>query len=276
MKQWLFWISIFYLSLSLNARPIVFTPLPFSTAKKIFEETSAMVHYLKLALNKDIEFRYETQYDTIIELFQNNKIDITILGPLPFVTLQKQFPEAKAIISFNESTENQGYRCVLVKFAKQTLDFNTPGHINVGLTQELSTCGYMKSKQLLKENFNQNLEDMPFHYLNQHDEVALSVIRGTFGIGGLKESVANEYATLGLEIIAKSSLVPGFSLVVNTQTLDQKDIETITQTLLQAPKETYQSWGKFFSSGMSVPDEVLMDAFSKSVLYPVHYPLEAK
>lgn len=265
MKKWGFFIGVFFLCLSLNARPIVFTPLPFITSKKIFEETFGMANFIKGVLNKDIEFRYETQYDTIIELFKSNEIDIVILGPFPLVMLQKQFPAAKAIISFQESDGNQGYRCVLAKFSKDTLDFDKSKHLNVGLTQALSTCGYTKTKHLLKDNFHQNLDDMPFKYLNQHDEVALSLIRGTFQIGGLKESVAKQYESLGLEIIATSSYLPGFSLIVNTQTLSEKEIESITSSLLQAPKEIYQSWGKNFSFGMSTPNKDLMDSFLKSI-----------
>jgi phosphonate transport system substrate-binding protein len=95
---------------------------------------------------------------------------------------------------------------------------------------------------------------MPYRYVGTHDEVALSIIRGDFQMGGMKESIAREYASLGLEVIQTTPLIPGFSLVVNTQTLSLEQIEKIKSILLAAPKEVYQTWGKDIRYGMSETD----------------------
>ncbi len=249
-----------------DARPLIFAPLPLSNTQRVFEDFSPMIHYLEKHLGERIEFHYEKQYDTIVRLFQENKIDIAYFDPLPFIALHKTFQGAKPLITFHESGGTHGYRCVLVKFAGDKIDVNHSPRMKVALTQPLSTCGYIKTKFLLKEYYGKELDNMLFSYLGKHDEVALSVIRGDFLVGGVKESVAHEYATLGLEIITSTKMLPGFTLVVNTQTLTQAQIETIKHTLLSTPKEVYQTWGKELSYGMSEANATLFDALSHDAL----------
>jgi len=251
---------------SLDARPIIFASLPHANIQRVFEDFSPMTNYLESALHEKIEFRYEKQYDDIIEQFATNKIDIAYFGPLPFLVLAKKFPSALPIVTFHESDGKNSYRCALVKFAKDTVDFKTQPRPKIALTQPLSTCGYTKTKILLKDYYHQDLSKMLYRYAGKHDEAALGVIRGDFLLAGIKESVAQEYKSLGLEIVSVSALLPGFTLVANTQTLSPEQIETIQKTLLQAPKEVYETWGKELSHGMSKPDAALFNGHSMDLL----------
>lgn len=243
-----------FIALSLEARPLVFAPLPFFNTNKVLEDFFPMVNYLEEAMNENISFHYEKKYDDLIAAFKANKVDIAYFGPLPFLTLQKSFPHALPIITFHESDGERGYRCALVKFAGDILADTPKKELKVALTQPLSTCGYTKTKVLINTYLHSNLDTMLYRYVGTHDEVALSIVRGDFHIGGMKESIAKEYASLGLEITQTTPLMPGFSLVVNTQTLSFEQIEKIKSILLRAPKEVYQTWGKDIRYGMSATD----------------------
>lgn len=265
MKYFTLWLILFFLQ-NVQARPIVFAPLPLSNTQKVFEDFNPLVSHLEKALGEPISFRYEQKYDDVISLFQTNEIDIAYLGPLPYKTLRQQFPFAKALITFHEKDGKNGYRCVLVKFAKDSLALHVKS-LKVALTQPLSTCGYTKTKLLLEQKFHINLDETQYRYLGQHDEVALSIIRGEFNLGGMKESIARSYASLGLEVIETSQHLPGFSLVVNTKTLTPEQIETIKKRLLSTSKEVYKKWGKDISYGMSEADETMFEKITVSPKY---------
>lgn len=268
MRYLTLWLTLFLLQ-NVQARPIVFAPLPLSNTQKSFEDFNAMVSHLEKALGETIAFRYEKKYDDVIALFQANEIDIAYLGPFPFITLKEQFPFAKALITFHEKDGKNGNRCVLVKFAKDSLALHVKS-LKVALTQPLSTCGYIKTKLLLEKKFHLNLDETQYRYLGQHDEVALSIIRGEFNLGGMKESIARNYISLGLEILETSEHLPGFTLVVNTNTLTPEQIDTIKKRLLTTPKEVYKTWGKDISHGMSEADEKL---FEKIVFSPKNFTI---
>lgn len=237
--------------LQVQARPLTFSPSPLNDTQKVFEEFSLMINYLEEKLGEKIDFHYEKKYDDMIASFQENKIDLAYFGPLPLVTLQKSFPFALPLVAFNEPDGKSGYRCVLVQFAKDTISFQKSDSVKVALTQPLSTCGYMQTKVLLKTYTDKNIEEMKFNYLGTHDEVALSIIRGDFAIGGMKESIAKEYESLGLKVLYTSQMLPSFTLVANTNTLSPEKIAKIKKILLETPQEVYKTWGKSISYGFN-------------------------
>ncbi len=246
--------------LNMEARSLTFSPSPMNDTQTVFEEFTRMVNYLEEKLGQKIDFHYEKKYDDRITSFKENKIDLAYFGPLPLATLRKNFHSAIPLLTFNEPNGKSGYRCVLVQFAKDEIDFLKSENIKVALTQPLSTCGYMQTKVLLKAYANKNIEAMKFNYLGNHDEVALSIIRGNFEVGGMKESIAKEYESLGLKTLYTSQMLPSFTLVANANTLNAKEIAKIKKILLEAPKEVYKTWGKSISYGFSEIDLESLDA----------------
>ena len=251
MKFFLTFLCSLVCLLYVEARTLTFAPLPMNDTQKVLEEFSAMVNYLETQLNENIDFVYEKKYDDIINAFKENKIDLAYFGPLPLITLRQSQANALPLVTFNESNGKSWYRCALVKFANDHLIFKEANKTKLALTQPLSTCGYMQTKNLLKSYANIDIELMKFNYLGNHDNVALSIIRGDFAIGGMKESIAQEYASLGLQILYTSQVLPGFTLVANRSTLNEQQMEKIKQILLDAPPEIYKKWGKNISYGVS-------------------------
>ena len=62
MRYFTLWLTLFLLQ-NVQARPIVFAPLPLSNTQKSFEDFNAMVSHLEKALGETIAFRYEKKYD---------------------------------------------------------------------------------------------------------------------------------------------------------------------------------------------------------------------
>lgn len=259
--------------LHVEARSLTFSPSPLNDTQKVFEEFTLMINYLEEKLGEKINFHYEKKYDDMITSFAENKIDLAYFGPLPLVTLQKKISSAIPLVAFNEPNGKSGYRCVLVQFAKDDINFQKSKNIKVALTQPLSTCGYMQTKALLKTYASQNIEEMKFNYLGTHDEVALSIIRGDFEIGGMKESIANEYTSLGLKVLYTSQMLPSFTLVANANTLSSNEIATIKRILLEAPKEVYSTWGKSIAYGFS---EIELESFKSLNADTLQYDIPQK
>lgn len=261
------------LSLHVEARPLTFAPSPLNDTQKIFEEFSPMINYLEEKLGEKIDFHYEKKYDDMITSFQENKIDLAYFGPLPLATLQQSCSSAVPLLVFNEPNGKSGYRCVLVQFAKDKINFQNNDSIKVALTQPLSTCGYMQTKILLKTYANKDIEEMKFNYLGNHDEVALSIIRGEFEIGGMKESIAKEYQSLGLKILHTSQMLPSFTLVANANTLSKEKIANIKKILLEIPREVYKTWGTNISYGFG---ETTIEDFNALKIDELQYNIPQK
>jgi phosphonate transport system substrate-binding protein len=170
------------------------------------------------------------------------------LGPLPFVTLKKEYPYAKPLITFKTKNGTYKYRCVVAKFKKDKLDTTKP--IKVALTQPLSTCGYLMTNILLQKYFHLDLQKQYYDYTMSHTNALLGALKGEFLLAGAKEDIAQKFDSLGMEIIAKSEFLPGFSLVINTKTVPKEVVEKLQKTLLKTPQEKYLQWHGIGRYGM--------------------------
>lgn len=238
-----FALSVFLLlstTLFSNDKKIInFAPLPTKKASKNIEDFLPMNSYLKEKLSIDIKYVYKKDYQDILNGFKDGTIDMAYLGPLPFISLKKEYEFVKPIVTFKEKSGSSKYRCVLAKFKND--HFDKEKQIKVALTQPLSTCGYLMTSILLKENFNIELKEQQYDYTMSHTNALTSVVKGEFLIAGAKQSIAQQYETLGMEIIAQSKLLPAFSLVVNTKTLSKEQIKEIEDALLGLPQEIHKS-----------------------------------
>lgn len=224
---------IFILSTSLLAESfkVNFAPLPTKKASKNIEDFLPMSTYLESKIPIKINYIYKRDYQDILDGFKDASIDMAYLGPLPYISLKREYKFVEPIISFKQENGLNKYRCVLAKFKED--EFTKDSQIKVALTQPLSTCGYFMSSFLLKEKFNIDLSKEKYEYQMSHTNALLGVVKGEFLLAGATESIAKQFESLGVEIIAKSELLPGFCLVVNTKTLTRNQIKSIENTLLE-------------------------------------------
>lgn len=249
---------VFATLLVAEQKTIYFSPLPMKSKKQTIEEFLPFVHYMETKLPYKVEFNYKKDYNDILNGFIDGSIDIAYLGPLPYTVLRSRYPHVKPIVSFKQPDGTNSYRCAISKFSKDTIDFDKP--VTVALTQPLSTCGYYAVKKMLKKEFGLSLAKQRYDYTMSHTNALIGVVKGEYMIAGSSERLAKQHQSLGMEIIARSELLPTFALVVNTKTLSSQEIEQITETLLNIPKYEYQDWRSIFKNGFSPADAEAYDA----------------
>jgi len=236
------------------ARELVFVPLPIENQAAVITDYTPMMNYLAEKLGVTIRIRYEKDDSRILQLFKEGKVDLVQLGPLPCVTLKKEYARALPLVFMNEEDGRPFYTCALVT------SFDGPQSVEdidgpLALTQFFSTCGYFSASLLLKKQ-KLDIEKMGYEYLVTHEDVALAVVRGEFKAGGMKTAVARRYENLTLKVLQETPPFPGFAIVGNTVTLQLAQIERIRDILLQAPPEARSAWraGRYGFSPVSGND----------------------
>lgn len=155
---------------------ITFAILPVKDQSKLTEEFIPLFSYIEKITGMKTRLIYEKNYEKIIDKFSNSKIDIALLGPLPYVKLDQQYKFNEPIIVFKQKNGNTNYRCVLAKFAKDRI--NLDKQIKVALTQPLSTCGFYATDLLLKKLYNKELKEQSFEYKMSHENALIGVVGG--------------------------------------------------------------------------------------------------
>ncbi len=217
-----------------ETRPIRFAPLPMENRETLVKQFEPMLQFLEKRLQRPIEMVYSGSYAEIIDRFVAGTIDLAYLGPLPYVELRARYPQAEPLVHFNEKSGKPMYTCAIVTMADSAIDLGSLSGSRIALTQPLSTCGYLSVSGMLRER-GSNLEDNSYSYLDQHDTVALAVVRGEYAAGGLKTAIARKYSHLGLVIAAETPELPGFGLIANRATLSGVTVQALRESLTAAP-----------------------------------------
>jgi phosphonate transport system substrate-binding protein len=228
---------------------LVFTPLPLTNPQSVIAGSRNLVEYMAENLGRDIHIHYEPDYAGILEKFQAGRIDLVHLGPLPYVFLRAMNPQAEPLVFFRESDGAAAYTCALAAALDGPGDLTT-ARGPVGLTQPLSTCGFLVTAYLLRQG-GLDLHALPYAFLGSHEAVALSLARGTSQTGGLKTMIGQDFDQLGVRILARSPLLPGFALVANGKTLSGELLDRLAALLIQAPANVYEQWIGLGRWGMS-------------------------
>jgi phosphonate transport system substrate-binding protein len=244
------------------AQVVRFAPLPLEQRKIVQEQFQGLADYLEEAAGVEIEWVHLNGYEEILAAFCAGKVDLAYLGPLPYLILSRDCPQARPLGCFRDAEGAAAYTCSLVVFGDSGLTLGGLKGVRFGLTQPYSTCGYLASSEMLASvGLTLGGDGNRFSYAGSHSEAALGVARGQYDVAGIKTSIAARYRHLNLDVIATSAPYPGFNLVANAATLAPGTLDRLQQAVLRLdpaahpePSERMQTWGDPIRHG-TVPAE---------------------
>jgi phosphonate transport system substrate-binding protein len=228
-----------------------FAPLPMENREATVKAFNPLVTHLEKILARPVTLVYLDSYAGIVDAFTDNHLDLVFFGPLPYVMMRQKNKATEPLVFFKEPDGTVSYRCVLLGFADDQQRMSNLRGKRFGLTQRLSTCGYLATDALLRNQAGVSLGKTDYRYLGSHENVIRAVVSGRVDIGAVKEEFALKFATLGIDILARSSPVPGVGLAGNGNTLDKATLDKLRGLLLATPKTTYQHWGGSIRYGMA-------------------------
>lgn len=239
------------ISQTLAADSLRIAPLPMENREATVMAFNPIIEYLQQQLGQPVELVYFDNNHEIVQAFKDKAIDIAMLGPLPFVSLEKLGGMGEPLVLFREADGQTTYRCVLVKASSDAVFLKALRGKRIALTQPLSTCGYLGANAILQQQAGISLDSLDYQYMHTHETAALAVVAGEADLAGIKEEFAHKFANLGLVILAYSDPVPALGLFANLSTLDSSRILEIRGILLATPESVYKNWGNSMRYGMA-------------------------
>jgi len=222
---------------------LVFAPLPMENKEAIYKTFAPLTNYLGQTLHVNIQYDFSPSYEILLDKIANGQVDIAYLGPLPYVTLRKNYPFVIPLVHFKEASGEARYTCSIIGWDGDVKALSTMRQATIALTDPLSTCGYLSTEGLLKKMHN-SLENNNYRYVQKHDEVALEIIRGNYQYGGIKTSIAKRYQHLGITILTTTEPLPGFAMIANTKRLSPEMMTQLQHALLQINQIDKSAWGE--------------------------------
>ena len=239
-----------------NADQVVrFAPLPMQRSEHVLKQYQPMLDYISSRTGIRFELVYTVDYDELLREFGAGRVDMAYLGPLPYVALTERYEGIVPLVSFRNAEGRDRYTCSLFRRGGEEPARDSSGV--AGLTQPLSTCGYLSSEMLLQST-GDSLTRRRYRFAGTHTDVILGVLLGDFELGGAKTAIVRRYAHLGLRTIAETHPWPGFLLAINRETVPRDTRERIAKSLLdleplsrQEDAEITASWGNNLKYGVT-------------------------
>jgi phosphonate transport system substrate-binding protein len=241
--------------------PLRFAALPMEGRAILHEQFFGLLHYLEQKIQRPIEMVDFDDYGELLTAFRNDEVDLVYLGPLPYALLAKSDKDVEAVACFHEPNGLIRYTCSLVVSGERQIDLSSAQGLHIGLTQPLSTCGYLAVSQML-QTAGRRLDDtgVRFSYAGSHAEAALGVVRGEYDLAGVKTEIAQRYSHLNLKALMVSREFPGQGLYANRRQLEEQKVEQLRQALLRLdPIQSEQDrllvsgWGRSLRNGVALP-----------------------
>ena len=231
---------------------LVLAPTLFDSTADELRSYLEVASFIQSLTGKPVVVENYVRYEHIIDAFAAGKVDMTILGPLPYLTLKQRIPAATPLFRFREADGRDHYRCALVAFADDARALKTYAGARLALTQPFSTCGYVSAAWIFREH-GVDIETMSYDFLGRHDRIALSVVAGSHNLGVVRDEVAERFRSLGVVTLAVTEPLPGFALVVNTARLDPALVSQIREGFLRLEPgaSLLRNWPRTVRHGVS-------------------------
>ncbi len=255
-------ISLFLVAKEPPAQePVRFAPLPMEGKKILQERFYGLVDFLGQTLDREVEVVDFLDYGDLLQAFQEDRVDLAFLGPLPYSLLARKDRGVAPVACFRETDGSSSYTCSLVARGDKPVDLAHAKTLHIGLTQPYSTCGYLAVSLMLKQaGRSLDEEGIRFSYAGNHTQAALGVVRGEYDLAGVKTAIAQRYRHLDLQVIADSHPFPGFGLYANRRQLSQQAIDQLREAMLKFDPSSsdnahslMQQWGGGLLHGTSSP-----------------------
>jgi phosphate/phosphite/phosphonate ABC transporter binding protein len=198
----------------------------------MFEKFLPLKYYLEQELGRPVVITIARDYDSAIEGLVQGSVHLSYLDPAAYCEARARYKGKVIPLVRAVGSDSAASRSVLVardlKGIEKIVDVKGK---RLALGTERSSFSHLIPLAMLHDVGISAGDFAKVDYLLQEDRIALSVLVGTYDVGGLSEAVAKKYATDGLRIIKRSDPVPQLFLCASA-TLPQKDRNALVKSLI--------------------------------------------
>ncbi len=219
-----------------DKRTVYFGVIPRDNPRIMYEKYQPLLDYLSEKTPYTYELVLKKNYEETVNALVSEEMDVALLGPLTYLEAHAKYG---AICILKSIGENGGasYKSVIIK--KRDSPIKSISELkgkSVAFASSKSTSGNLIPRYLLAGS-GIHLSDLSgYANFDYHDSVVKAILKGQYDAGAVRDSVAQKYMKLGIEIIGESEPIPTGPLVVGAGTAFSM-MENIKKALLELNPE---------------------------------------
>lgn len=208
---------------------------PFLPALELIDRFMPLANYLSRETGFSVSIKVTKSYEDHIEEIGNDLLDVAYMGPASYIKMVQKYGQ-KPLLAQQKHAGIPKFHGVI--FTAKNSQINSLVNLKgkrFAFGSTSSTMSYLIPRfMLLKSGIR--IEDFEhFDFLENHNNVALSVLMGDFDAGATKEEVFQLYEKRGLKLLAKSPPITEH-LFVARKSLSQQVILALRSSLFKLSK----------------------------------------
>ncbi len=222
---------------SLSGTPIVLSVSPVESPRSMYERFLPLKYYLEHEIHRPVKITIARDYDAAVEGLVNGTVHLSYLDPAAYCEARAKYRDK--VIPLVRAVGSEGSaRSVLVTKELRGIEkvVDVRGK-RLALGSPHSSFSHLIPLAMLHDVGINSGDFSVVDYLLQEDRIALSVLIGTYDVGGLSEAVALKYVQDGLRIIKRSDQVPQLFLCASAA-LSKEDRKAIEKSLVSLKDRT--------------------------------------
>ncbi|MBI3399342.1 MAG: phosphate/phosphite/phosphonate ABC transporter substrate-binding protein, partial [Deltaproteobacteria bacterium] len=195
-------------------KPIVYFGLiPLYTPQLMYEKFQPLMDYLSANTPYKFKMRLTKDYEGIINLLQEGKIDIALVGGASYVAAKNKIELIPILKSLNRDGK-PFYRSVII--ARNDKSINSLSELkgkSFAFASMWSTSGAVVPLYHLYSNGIGLKGLSKYFHLRYHDSVVREVLKGNYDAGAVIDTIAYSYKDKGLKFIFISEPITELTIV---------------------------------------------------------------
>jgi phosphonate transport system substrate-binding protein len=212
-------------------QPLTFGLPPYANPATLLENFSPLAEYLAKKTGRPVILSFSPNYSAHVVSLGRGKVDIGFAGPSPYVKAKDKFGGVELLAKLHfENLDNDQMVIVTSKESpiKKLGDLRGKSFV----FGDFQSYGSHFMPRFLLHSAGVSLRDLTIYdYVNNHDNVVLSVLHGDFDAGGLRFDLFRKYRDRPLRIIAGPVQIPPHVLVCRAS-LPHELKKTLREALL--------------------------------------------
>ncbi len=202
-------------ALAQQPQPLKLGIYPYLASTELVRRFTPLAEYLSRVMKRPVTIELSNSYNTHIQKIANDMLHIAFLGPASYVIMTDQYGKKPILAGFESNGKRTFHGVIVKKRGSPIRSLRDLKGKKFAFGDRHSTMSHLLPKYMLLMQGVEAKDLATSMHLTNLDNIALSILAGSFDAGAVKNEVFLKYQSEGLEALVFTPEINDHLFVAN-------------------------------------------------------------